>query len=78
MINVFTAKPQRAQRKALLFGGQIPPNKRVSVSEDKAHDRSRRHQTQWILIPKDAVSASIAVSRLEQKKLPSAISATLR
>jgi hypothetical protein len=27
----FTAEPQRTQRKTFLFGGEIPPNKKVSA-----------------------------------------------
>jgi hypothetical protein len=74
-----------------LFGGEIPPNQRVSVSQDKARDKSRRHQTESIIILKDGVSAPIALSRLrgrsrydaakarlEQKKSSFAIFATLR
>ena len=29
--HVFTAKPQRTQRRVFLFGGEIPPNKKILV-----------------------------------------------
>ena len=41
---IITAEPQRSQRKNLLFGGEIPPNKKNSAIEENAHDKCRSHQ----------------------------------
>jgi hypothetical protein len=43
-IKIFTAEPQRSQRKNLLFGEEITPNKKDFTIEEKAHDKCWSHQ----------------------------------